>query len=438
MKKQKKHGFLSLCACLFLASSWVAHAAAGPEPLVNEAATPKTTQLTREIADFALATPVINTRPQPKYTRENIDYGMTAGMERSPGGRLWAAWFGGGDNAHAFVAVASSDDEGRTWSQPRVVIDPHDPALPYPRSCVVANLWTDPQGRLWLFFNQSMGHYDGRSGLWAAHTENPDAENPVWSEPVRIWDGVALQKPTVLSNGDWALPVVLWWKTALFADLDPFRGSNVFVSSDQGKTWQRRGMATFPHSDFQEPMIVERRDGSLWMTARTKKNIWESFSTDGGRTWSPAQFSGIANASSRHFIRRLSSGNLLLVKHGKIIDQTPQRKEGRKDTSRSELTAFLSDDDGKTWKGGLVLDERADISYPDGVQAPDGSIFISYDHDRGGEGDILMARFTEADILAGDFVSPQAKARQLIFKPTREAVKARHDREAKAKSNSKP
>ncbi len=39
------------------------------------------------------------------------------------------------------------------------------------------------------------------------------------------------------------------------------------------------------------------------------------------------------------------------------------------------MTAFLSDDDGATWTDGLLLDER-ESSYPDGVQAPDCTIYV--------------------------------------------------------------
>ncbi len=45
--------------------------------------------------------------------------------------------------------------------------------------------------------------------------------------------------------------------------------------------------------------------------------------------------------------------------------------------------------------------ERENISYPDGVEADDGTIYVIYDRERQGAGDILMARFTERDILAG-------------------------------------
>jgi hypothetical protein len=45
------------------------------------------------------------------------------------------------------------------------------------------------------------------------------------------------------------------------------------------------------------------------------------------------------------------------------------------------MTAFVSENDGATWKGGLLLDER-ESSYPDGVQAEDSTLFVIYDHQR--------------------------------------------------------
>ena len=74
---------------------------------------------------------------------------------------------------------------------------------------LVGNLWTDPLGRLWLIFDQSMDMFDGRAVVWVALWENPDAEQPTWSAPRRLWHGVTLNKPTVLSNGEWMLPISL-------------------------------------------------------------------------------------------------------------------------------------------------------------------------------------------------------------------------------------
>ncbi|TWT33021.1 sialidase family protein [Blastopirellula retiformator] len=372
-------------------------------------------EVMESIADLALIPPTLNTMPLPKYGLDKLDYGMTIGIAQTPGGRIWASWVAGGDSPKAFFVLASSDDNGETWSPPRLVVDSHSPSLPMDRSVLVGNLWTDPLGRLWLIFDQSMEMFDGRAGVWATVCENPDADQPVWSKPRRIWHGVTLNKPTVLSTGEWMLPISLDQRPGFgkfkrcFTELDPLRGANVFVSTDQGETWQRRGAATFPNPDWHEHMIVERKDGSLWMLARTAKGIMETTSPDGGKTWAePTEPKGIRQPNARFHVRRLASGKILLIKHGDQIDDHH---------GRVQLSAWLSNDEGKTWTGGLILDERKGVSYPDGFQAADGTIYISYDRNRATDGEILLARFTEADIEAGKLVSEQGKLKMLISKP---------------------
>jgi hypothetical protein len=369
----------------------------------------------RRIADFALIPPTLNTSPLPQYDYDKLDYGMTIGIERTPEGRLWACWVAGGDSPKAFFVLATSDDDGETWSKPRLVIDAHSKNLPMDRSVLVGNLWTDSLGRLNLIFDQSMDMFDGRAGVWMATCENPDSDEPKWSTPRRIWHGVTLNKPTVLSTGEWMLPISLDQREGfrqfkgLFKELDPFRGANVFVSKDQGATWERRGAATFPNPDWHEHMIVERKDGTLWMLARTSKGIMQSTSTDGGRRWAePSEPPGIRQPNARFHIRRLASGRILLVKHGDRVDAH---------NGRVKLSAWLSEDDGQTWSGGLILDDRKGVSYPDGFQAPDGTIYISYDRNRSTDGEVLMARFTEQDIVAGKLVGPKSKLQMLISRP---------------------
>lgn len=85
-------------------------------------------------------------------------------------------------------------------------------------------------------------------------------------------------------------------------------------------------------------------------------------------------------------------------------------------TDRSRMTAYLSDDDGQTWYGGLVLDERNEVSYPDATQADDGTIFVIYDRSRYKEKEILLARFSEEDIIAGTCISDKAMMRTIVNK----------------------
>ncbi len=380
-------------------------------------------QLYRWADSVGMVAPVIDTGPDRKYNAKNLDFGMTIGIERTPKGRIWACWVGGGDNANAFFVMAWSDTDGEEWSKTKVVIDPHRPGDPLKRRTIVGTLWTDPLGRLWLFFDQGVTYFDGRSGGWCSVCENPDAAAPVWSAPRYIGFGCTLQKPTVASTGEWILPVSLWPRDRMdvllekgwtenplkgaYPELDEFRGAHAFVSTDQGATWERRGMVRFPKPNFDEHLIIEKKDGTWWMTARTGLGICESFSTDKGYTWSKPELYQ-PHVNSRHFIMRLASGHLLLVRHGMTDTKT---------SVRSHLRAFVSGDDGKTWAGGLLLDVRTGISYPTGFQAPDGYIYISYDFQRTAEGDVLMARFNEMDILSRKVVSPRSKLQIPISKP---------------------
>ena len=84
--------------------------------------------------------------------------------------------------------------------------------------------------------------------------------------------------------------------------------------------------------------------------------------------------------------------------------------------------AFVSDDDGQTWQGGLMLDDREKVTYPDGVQAQDGVIYTIYDHQRytlnrdgqEGVGSVQIAVFREEDVRAGKLVSENARLRIVV------------------------
>lgn len=362
--------------------------------------------------DAALQPPRVITSPGPEYGSDTRVFQGIPGLERASNGRLWATWYGGGpdEGPDNYVMLATSGGDGKSWSGVRLVVDPEGPIRAFD-PC----LWIDPRGRLWLFWAQAHSWWDGRAGVWAIRTDDPSRENPTWTRPRRLCHGIMMNKPTVLANGEWLLPVSVWdvpttrvTEPAARHDLGPEIGANVVVSADGGETWTRRGGVRVPERTFDEHMLVERRDGSLWMLVRTRYGIGHSTSADGGRTWSRGGPSGIPHINARFFIRRLRSGRLLLIRHNP--------PEGSK--QRSHLAAFLSDDDGESWKGGLLLDERPGVSYPDGVQAPDGTLSVIYDYSRKGAKQILLATFTEEDVLNGCGVSPRFQQRVVVNQAT--------------------
>ncbi|MDR2438084.1 MAG: glycoside hydrolase [Planctomycetaceae bacterium] len=327
----------------------------------------------------------------------------------APNGRLWAAWSSGGSqepHGDNYCLLATSSDHGKTWTEPLLVID-----MPGPVRELDPALWIDPEGKLWFFWGQVTGDFfDGRAGVWCMTTNTPERQDAVWSTPKRICDGFKSTKSIVDSQHRWIHPVIIFNTGEVHPDRTFEPGTHFVVSEDRGKTWKSIGFATVPRKDalYDETNIVEKKDGSFWMLFRTLYGIGESFSTDNGKTWTEPKPSKFSNPSSRFFMRRLKSGNLLFVKNGGLTQRT----------GRSHLQAFLSDDDGQTWKGGLMLDERNQVSYPDGDQANDGTIFIIYDFERYGAREILLARFTEEDVLAGKIVSETGTLQILVDKAT--------------------
>ena len=155
--------------------------------------------------------------------------------------------------------------------------------------------------------------------------------------------------------------------------------------------------------------------------------IYEAFSKDGGVTFTRALPSKIPHVGSRFYVGRLQSGNLLLVKNYANdelwLSGKPKAKIGEGDKEinlnpkfRRQIIAYLSRDDGKTWEGGLILDERRLVNYPDASQSADGFIYISWDHDRYNEPEIMAAKITEADILAKKIVTPGSTLNEIINK----------------------
>lgn len=335
--------------------------------------------------------------PAAKHAPTNRAFQGIPSLAVAPGGRLWADWYAGvtpGEDQNNYVVVSTSGDDGETWEEVLVI----DPDGDGPVRAFDPELWMAPDGRLFVFWAQAQGHDGSVAGVWCVTTDTPDDPQPTWSEPRRLTDGIMMCKPLVLSTGEWVLPASTWRKTD--------DSARMIVSTDDGETWSLRGACNVPVDarQFDEHMFIERRDGSLWLLARTSYGIGQSVSTDRGMTWPDLEPSSIRHPSARFFIRRLESGSLLLVKHGPIDERI----------GRSHLTAFLSEDDGQSWSGGLMLDQRSGVSYPDGQQQEDGRIRIIYDYSRTGARHILMATFREQDVAAGKPVSDDVKLRQLV------------------------
>ncbi len=331
-------------------------------------------------------------------------------IEKTAGGRLFAAFYSGGikEDYGNYCVLVVSDNDGQTWSEPVAAA-----YLGQSGRCYDPCLWIDPLSRLWFIWSVMPRH-----AVYASLCSAPDSDMLEWSDVFLIGHDTMLNKPVVLSSGDWLFPVAVW-----AADIRALpdlcsrqrkRLAFVYKTTDGGKTFTRLGGVDMPKRCFDEHMILEKRDGTLKMYVRTFYGIGESASYDGGLSWTKGKDSGLGGPCSRFFIRRLKSGNILLVNHVGF-------------SGRNNLTALISRDDGKTFEGGLTLDERCEVSYPDGTEDDQGFIYVTYDRERGCfqqnlagnqkcAREILFAKFTENDVLAGKTVTAGSKLKCIISK----------------------
>ena len=330
-------------------------------------------------------------------------------VEITPKGRLFATFYSGDtqETTGNYCTLLQSDDDGLTWKDPIAVAY----AGPDCR-CYDPVLWCDPLGRLWFIWAKSP-----EAGVWAAICDFPDADELKWSAPRRIGGNVMMNKPIVTSTGEWLFPMAIWAKHLNFyRNCDEFDEADhkafAYRSVDQGRTFTRIGGVAVPDRSFDEHMFLEQDDGSLRMLVRTGYGIGESYSYNGGFTWTSGNDSGLKGPCSRFHIRRLPSGNVLLINHINY-------------TGRNNLMAKLSRDGGKTWEGGLMIDPRDNVAYPDCGIGADGFLYIVNDHERGGflptqaqamacAREIVLSKITEEDILAGKLVNPDSYLRRVV------------------------
>ena len=368
----------------------------------------------------------------------NPEYGYRSGTRQyqlsicgevaEKSGRMWATFMSGGDNEDpcygTYVPVITSADGGKTWSEPRVIID-IDMMGPVALYC--GDLFYDEEtDRLYLNFTAQFvpnNHKptNGPCATYVMYCDDPANPDAKWSEP-KLLEGVEglVGGVNVLSDGSWlrisAIPRSYDKSWVGIID-EKYIGPAYYISKDKGETWERgfvfdQTIYTDPY--FPEHSIVELDDytegklGTLKAYFRTVQGLMESTSTDGGVSWSALKFvtdhSGnkLSGVASKSICYKLNSGNLLLV-YNKYPTNT-----------RCNMTAALSTDGGKTWSHEMLLFADAKVGYPDVKQTKDGYIYIFYDHNRYVEQDLFLTVLTEQDIINGQITSEKGMLNHVV------------------------
>ena len=271
------------------------------------------------------------------------------------GGKLVAAWFGGSLESRPDVGIMLSINNGKVWSTPAEIANGiQQNGTRY--ACWNPVLFQPDSGPLRLFYKV------GRNprNWWGMCMDSVD-HGLTWSAPVRLSEGIfgpVKNKPVQLANGECLSPSSTegkYWRV------------HVEHSSDSGNSWKHvhpirhtGGLAAI------QPSILTHVGGHLQLMCRTRhKRLADSWSTDGGKTWSELQLTTLRNPNAGADAVSLADGRQLLV-----YNRSTQR--------RTPLVVALSSD-GKDWQDSLVLAQGfGEYSYPAVIQAGDKLVHITY------------------------------------------------------------
>lgn len=282
---------------------------------------------------------------------------------------LVAAFFAGTDEGHDDVGIwVSHRDRGAAgWSPPTEVADGVEAGVDYPAWNPV--LFQAPAGPLLLFYKVGPSPPE-----WWGVSMRSDDGGRSWSAPQRLPDdilGPVRAKPLLLDDG-----------TLLAGSSTEHDGWRLHFerTSDLGANWQSTG----PIHDGKtfgaiQPAFLHHADGRIQAVARSRQNrIVETWSDDGGRSWSALEATDLPNPSAGIDALTLPDGRHLLVYNhtSRLVGERPA------DGTRSELNLAISRD-GRTWQAALLLERQpGEYSYPAMIRTAGGLVHLSYTYRR--------------------------------------------------------
>lgn len=124
-----------------------------------------------------------------------------------------------------------------------------------------------------------------------------------------------------------------------------------------------------------QPSILQLKDGRLMAIGRTRNaKLAVTYSSDCGDTWSKVVLSDLPNNNSGTDAVTLADGRQVVVFNDfATLPGTPKGV-------RTPVSIAVSEDDGKTWKNAVVLEDSpiSQYSYPSIIQGKDGKLHCVY------------------------------------------------------------
>lgn len=279
---------------------------------------------------------------------------------------LVAAWFGGTHERHPDVGIWVSRHQDGAWSRPREVANGVlSPDTRHP--CWNPVLFRPRGGPLLLFYKVGPSPRE-----WWGMLLTSDDDGRTWSSPRKLGRDEAVghllgpvkNKPIQLDDGSILCPSS--------SEHDGWR-VHFERTRDLGRTWEVIG----PIHDGRkyaaiQPSILRYPDGRMQVLCRSRQGvIAQSWSKDGGATWSAMSPTALPNPNAGTDAVTLADGRQLLVYNHTV-------RGGPFPSGRSMLNVAVSRD-GADWIPVLTLERaRGEFSYPAVIQTSDGKVHVTY------------------------------------------------------------
>ena len=279
----------------------------------------------------------------------SFPYNKGAMIEALPDGRLVAACQAGIKEAspdqRILYSISGADGgwDADSWVSTAPEADSDGGAL----SQWEPTLFLTPNRTLWLFFSQgATTNAAGKLDLWAQTTDK-SSDYSRWSPPRKLFDAATASPPRLTmwpisrvvvspSDGAWLLPCD--WGCGKNT------GAFAMASRDRGATWSaEQAVAGIPSSGLcPEPAMAFANKTSLLAVIRSARiGFMQSWSNDGGRSWSPAVKSSVNGAAAKPALAAYGENQLVLAYNVE---------------TRERMALSASSDGGRSWNYFATLD----------------------------------------------------------------------------------
>ncbi len=273
---------------------------------------------------------------------------------------LITAWFGGTAEGNRDVCIYVSRRHDDGWSVPRQVANGYVEREDRTYPCWNPVLYLMRDGMLYLFYKVGPKPHSwwgmvrsstDQGRTWSAPRKLPPGYlGPVRAKPVQLHDGTLLCGSSTEHAG---------WQVQMETTRNPFHNWSRTRPLNRGDEW----------GAIQPTILLHNADKVQILCRSRQRVILESWSGDGGETWSPLSRTRLPNPSAGIDAVKLADGRFLLVYN-------------HAEQGRGRLNVALSPD-GRQWEAAHVLeDEDGEFSYPAAILTRDRRVHITYTWNR--------------------------------------------------------